>query len=501
MNVESEIDQRMLRFYKKTKESFSSVLPPKPFLVTIVESKTDSVPFSGPIDVPTKDEETPPTLAPPPPTITDLQPNIGPTKGGQAITVSGTNFIADSKVFVGDVVATSIVFVNDKKLTAVTPAHARGRVSIKVENVPANPTFSYEITLAYLYVAPPAITLVTPAFGSTAGGTAVSISGIDLAFVVSVNWAGSNIPFSYDSVANVIRVTTPPHSAGFIQITLTNRFGDAGGASNAFKYVSPPDHYEWSTVIGHTPTDTGFDNGASKRFAIVAKNGATTNTDYQGYVNISTILIGVAVSFNDSPNIDYPISVVNGTALFDVQAFCIDHGASTVQSLQFHAQDTQYSVGGDSPIYGVSNLPDLSVGGRRHGGGGGGGVSQIGWVMGYATAYGAHGVVEFGPWNWEGVTLNNRTVKIQMKDASGFVIDFNGSGTLDHVYITPQTSFNGFGVSHPPTANFVHGEANVTVSASYTGSGPNQSYAYFYLRASANSVNGQSPQCSILNHL
>lgn len=501
MNIESEIDQRMLRFYQKTKGSLSSIPPPKPFLVTIVESKTDSVPFSSPADVPAKKEKTPSTLAPPKANPTEITPNEGPTRGGQSVVIKGTDFIQGAKVIFDTSVATSVVVVDDKKITCVTPAHEQNKVKLTVQNIPDNTTFEGTLANAYTYVAPPTITLVTPAFGPTSGGIAVSIYGTNLAYVTSVNWGGANIPFNYGG-GDSISVTAPAHSAGFITIILTNKFGDTGGKANAFKYVAPPDHYEWFTVIGHTPTDTGFDNGASKRLAIVAKNGAVTNTEYQGYVNVSSILVGPAVSFNDSPNMDNPIPVVNGTALFDVQAFCIDHGASTVQSLQFHAQDTQYAVGGDSPIYGVSNLPDLAVGGRRTGpGGGGGGVNVIGWVMGYATAYGAGGAYTFGPWNWEGITLTNRQVTIQMKDSSGFVIDFNGPGTLTHVFITQPTSFNGFAISHAATVNFIHGEANVNVSVNYTGGSPYQSYAYFYLKASANTINGQSPQCVILNHL
>lgn len=503
MITESEIGKGMVEFLQRAINSAPEIPFPKPFIATITESKTDSTPFPSLVEVPPLVEESPATGAPPQPTITDLQPNKGPIKGGQAITVSGTNFISGAKVFVGDVLATQIVFVNDKKITAVTPAHAQGNVAIKVENIPNNPDFSYEITLAYLYIAPPTITAVTPVSGPTGGGTAVTISGLNLEYTANVNWGGANIPFSYDGIS-VLHVTAPAHSAGFINILLTNTFGDTGGAANAYQYSSPPDHYDWSTLIGHTPTDTGFDNGAVKRFGITAKtSGGVSITDYQGYVNVSSIFLGTDVSFNDNPNIDYPIQVVNGTALFDVQAFCINHGASTVQSLQFHAKDAQYPAVGDSPLYGISNLPDLTVGGRRHGlGGGSGGVGNIGWVMGYADAFGAVGRIVFGPWNWEGVTLNNREVKIQMRNPGGFVIDYNGPGTLEHVLVTVPTSFNGFGVNNSPTVNFIHGEATTTVSATYRGENPSgQSYAYFYLKATANGVTGQSPQCSILNHL
>jgi hypothetical protein len=500
MITEREIDESMTQFLRDVKDRLPEALPIKPFIVTVIETKTDSVPFETLLQPSVEEDELPPTLGVPKAAPTSVTPNEGPIRGGQGVSVIGNGFITGAKVFFASSEASGVTFIDDKKITCTTPSHSQGPVNVKVQNISGDTNSEGSLTNGYTYVAPPQITNVQPSSGPTSGGTQVTISGLNLSYVSTVNWGGASIPFVFDGTN--LHVTAPAHGGGFISIVLTNKFNDTGGKDNAFKYISPPDNYQWFTAIGHTPTDTGFDNGGVKRFQIAAYNGGTFNSEYQGYVNVSTIFIGPAVSFNDSPNIDFPIQVINGIANLDIQAFCIDHGASTVQSLQFRARDAQFTtVTGDSPLYGVSNLPDLATGGHRTGGGGGGGVNQIGWVMGYAEAHGAAGSFTFGPWSWEGITLTNRQVKIQMKNGSGFVIDYNGPGTLEHVYVTQPTSFNGFGVSHSPTVNFVHGEATANVSASYTGSSGFQSYAYFYLKATANSVSSSSPQCSILNHL
>jgi hypothetical protein len=67
------------------------------------------------------------------PTITGVSPNTGPTAGGTAVTVTGTNFFAPMTVTFGGVAATNVVVVNGTTLTATTPAHAAGSVDVVVQ--------------------------------------------------------------------------------------------------------------------------------------------------------------------------------------------------------------------------------------------------------------------------------------------------------------------------------------------------------------------------------
>jgi subtilase family serine protease len=69
-----------------------------------------------------------------PPAISSIAPGFGPTAGGTTITITGTGFTDTPAVHIGSLPATTITFVSDTTLTAVTPAHAAGPVDILLTN-------------------------------------------------------------------------------------------------------------------------------------------------------------------------------------------------------------------------------------------------------------------------------------------------------------------------------------------------------------------------------
>jgi Domain of unknown function (DUF1929)/IPT/TIG domain/Glyoxal oxidase N-terminus len=68
----------------------------------------------------------------PAPTVSSVSPNNGPTSGGTAVTITGTNFAAGATASFGGTAATNVVVVNSTKITATTPAHAAGAVTVTV---------------------------------------------------------------------------------------------------------------------------------------------------------------------------------------------------------------------------------------------------------------------------------------------------------------------------------------------------------------------------------
>src|SRR5207245_10222688 len=66
------------------------------------------------------------------PTVTSVTPNTGPTTGGTAVTIKGTNFDAPATVTFGGEAATSVVLVNFTTITAATPANTPGPVDLVV---------------------------------------------------------------------------------------------------------------------------------------------------------------------------------------------------------------------------------------------------------------------------------------------------------------------------------------------------------------------------------
>ena len=79
----------------------------------------------------------------------------------------------------GGTSATGVTVVNSNAITATTPAHAAGAVSVVVTNTDAK---SGTLTNGYTYTGPqsnpaPTVTAITPNSGTTNGGTSVTITG------------------------------------------------------------------------------------------------------------------------------------------------------------------------------------------------------------------------------------------------------------------------------------------------------------------------------------
>src|SRR5207245_8216669 len=125
------------------------------------------------------------------PTVSGVSPASGPTAGGTAIAITGTNFAAGATVTVGGTPATGVSVVSATQINATTPAHAAGVADVIVtvggQSSAANPADQFT------YVAPPAptVTGVSPTSGPTAGGTAITITGTNFDATATVTVGGA----------------------------------------------------------------------------------------------------------------------------------------------------------------------------------------------------------------------------------------------------------------------------------------------------------------------
>ena len=151
------------------------------------------------------------------PTVGSVSPNNGPVAGGTSVTITGTNFASGATVTFGSGSATNVVVVNATTITATTPAGTAGAVTVTVT---VNGQ-SGNLTNGYTYIGVPTVTSVSPTTGSTAGGTAVTITGTNFA-------TGATVKFGSAAATNVVVVnsttitaTTPAGSAGAVTVTVT----------------------------------------------------------------------------------------------------------------------------------------------------------------------------------------------------------------------------------------------------------------------------------------
>lgn len=219
-----------------------------------------------------------------PPTVTGISPASGAAAGGTAVTITGTGFAAGATVTFNGTPATGVTVVNATTITASTPA-GTGSATVVVTNTDG---LGGSLGGAFLYLGPPpTVTGVSPASGSTLGGTNVTITGTGFQSGATVRFGG--VLATNVSVTNSTTITarTPAGSPGTVAVQVTNADTQSGSLSNAFAYQAapPPSITSLSPSSGTTGggttvtiTGTGFAAGASVRFGNSDATSVTVNS-------------------------------------------------------------------------------------------------------------------------------------------------------------------------------------------------------------------------------
>ncbi|MFN0277350.1 MAG: choice-of-anchor V domain-containing protein [Pyrinomonadaceae bacterium] len=198
----------------------------------------------------------------PTPTVTDISPNSGPTVGGNAATITGTNFISPASVTIGGNPGLNVIIVNSTTLTVTVPAGTTGPANVVVTtpNGASNSVF-------YTYAdptptntntptpTPTCFTVTTlsgtqevPPNGSTGTGTGtVSVNAAQTQITVTLTWSGLS------SNANAAHIHGPAAAGSNAGVL----FGMAGVPASPTGSISPA-----SQTFAITPTQlTQFQNG------------------------------------------------------------------------------------------------------------------------------------------------------------------------------------------------------------------------------------------------
>ncbi|MFE6743380.1 IPT/TIG domain-containing protein [Streptomyces tubercidicus] len=215
------------------------------------------------------------------PTVTALVPNTGPTSGGTAFALIGTNLTGATVTFNG--VAALGVSINaaGTVLTGTTPPGPAGNVPVVV----TTPAGSTVVAGGFTYTAPPPVaTSLSPSSGSTTGGTAFVITGSNLsgASVTFNGVAATGVSVNVSGTALV--GFTPAGAPGNVPVVVTTPTGSATVAGG-YTYTAPPlpvvtllSPSSGSTAGGTAFVITGSNlNGASVTFNGVAATGVSVN--------------------------------------------------------------------------------------------------------------------------------------------------------------------------------------------------------------------------------
>ena len=197
--------------------------------------------------------------------FTSITPASGPTAGGTAVTIVGTDFVSGDSlaVTIGGTAATGVTVVSTTTITAITPASSAGAKDVMIGNSTMNATGAS----AFTYVAPPIISSITPAFGYNS--TTITINSI----------AGTG--FSTSSAPGVVLM-----KSGQTNITATAvTYSSATSIACTFDITNKQAGY-WNVIVTNPDEQSatltsGFeikDSTAAVTLSSITPSSAQTNT-------------------------------------------------------------------------------------------------------------------------------------------------------------------------------------------------------------------------------
>ena len=339
----------------------------------------------------------------PVPTVTALSPTSGPEAGGTTVTITGTHFQGFSgvggvtAVKFGATDATSFTVSSDTSISAHSPA-GTGTVHVTVTN--DGGTSATSTADQFTYVPAPTVSSVNPASGPTAGATNVTITGTNFqaSGVTTVTFGGVPATAVVATSATTITATTPAHTAGGVDVVVTNPDGQASGTTGngKYTYVAPPSNLVVSPNRGRasgnqlvTITGNGFQSAGTTTVtfggtpatgvtvvdshtihavtpahAAGPVNVAVTNPDGQSATanNAFTYVAAPAVSLVN-PNVGP--SAGGNTVVVSGSGFWGGTGASNVSAVTIHnggdTAVTSFTVNSDTQVT-INSMPGHAAG-------------------------------------------------------------------------------------------------------------------------------------------
>lgn len=174
------------------------------------------------------------------PTVSSVSPNIGPSAGGQSVTIDGQFFTGTTSVHFGANAATSVVVISDFTITCNSPAGVN-RTTVDVTVTNASGTSATNSNDLYEYLDVPVVTSINPTTGPTGGGTPVTITGSNFTGATEADFA-----LNAATGFNVVNDTTitcfaPPGSVSTVDVTVVNAAGTSlTSAGDQFTYFPGP---------------------------------------------------------------------------------------------------------------------------------------------------------------------------------------------------------------------------------------------------------------------
>lgn len=165
--------------------------------------------------------------------VSAVLPNSGPLAGGTQVKVIGQFLDNPTSVTFGGKPAANVIPLTSDSLLATAPAGSAGPVDVQVTTaLSGSPPNGVD---KFTYTAGPIVTGISPSVGPPAGGTSVTITGLQLTGATAVHF-GTTAAATTANTATSITATAPP-GTGVVDVTVT-----AGGKTST---ISQQDRFSY----------------------------------------------------------------------------------------------------------------------------------------------------------------------------------------------------------------------------------------------------------------
>ena len=312
------------------------------------------------------------TVDPPAPTVTQVSPSAGPTAGGTAVTITGTNLTGATAVSFGSTPATSFTVTSSTQISATAPAGA-GIVDVTVTTAVGTSTTSAADRYAY-------------------GGCTDEFSpqsGND--WGTAANWSEGTVPTSSDvacwPVGTDVTVSSSDSSATAMSVeggdlTITGGslslagpagstlvdLAETGGALNGPGSLAFSGNFSWTGGLISQSEPIAITQPAGQTFSITGTNqaylvGGSISTGSPVTIsNTSFIAVGGPTLTTTSTVTFAPGSYQNnGANLTITAAGFITTGATNIPDYNLDLDGTTSSLGGSLTVPSLSSTSGSSL--------------------------------------------------------------------------------------------------------------------------------------------
>jgi hypothetical protein len=254
------------------------------------------------------------------PTLTDVNPEKGPTAGGNSVTVTGTNLQEATFEFGANPASGVVINPAGTSATMNAPAGAAGTVNVIATT--AGGESANTAADDYTYTLPPTVTSIVPDEGSTAGGTAVTITGTDLTGATEVKY-GSTAVTCTGVVATCkvespteIKATTPAHVAGTVDVRAVTPGGESAvnAPGDQFTFIAPPAVTAVTPAKGPTTGGNQVEITGLRLTAASKVEFGTTVVDDSEFTENTDTTIRVNAPAHVAGTVDVRVTTIGGTS-------------------------------------------------------------------------------------------------------------------------------------------------------------------------------------------